>query len=118
MNCRSRGIISFLVGILATCLLAHWALGYVGGPIPNPWKYIWNWAGFIGALVSQNINHPSPFGAYPFLIFVFSTLAYVVLWILERIVARVARVWSKTSLVAKGGENGKSENNASRPDGE
>lgn len=69
----------------------HWAVDHVGGSPPYPLEFIADWAVVAGAFISGNIDNPNPFGGWAFLIIFFSTVSYVVLWISERILARMKR---------------------------
>lgn len=108
MKFRSRCVISLLVGSLIAFLYYHliawhWATEHVGKAVPYPFEFIFDWSCVAGALISGNIDNPNPFGGWTFLIVFFSTVSYVVLWISERILARVKSA-SKSSAET---ENGK-----------
>jgi hypothetical protein len=96
MKFRSRCVTSLLVGSLISVLYyhlieRHWAIEHVGKAVSYPLEFIFDWSCLAGALVSGSIDNPSPFGGWAFLIIFFSTVSYVVLWISERILARVKR---------------------------
>lgn len=87
MTLKKRILFSLILGIVGACAFVEWADRHAG-PLPNPWKFIWNCVSFAGALASGNIHLPSTMAIYCVLTLDAGTLAYVLIttctWIVRR----------------------------------